>query len=122
MKNCRSKMLIFSIFSNKFIKIKSFVRRQNHDFFQNINEYQFIQLKSTKGNKINKHCPDSVRIYCAVSVGQNQLEIRNPDSRLNISYYYVGSFTSETTSLFRQNEICHINYVALFMRQLMKIN
>ena len=28
-----------------------------------------------------QHCPDSVRIYCAVSVGQNQVQIRNPDTR-----------------------------------------
>ena len=26
-------------------------------------------------------CPDSVQIYCAVSVGQNQVQIRNPDTR-----------------------------------------
>ena len=24
-----------------------------------------------------QHCPDSVRIYCAVSVGQNQVQIRS---------------------------------------------
>ena len=28
-----------------------------------------------------QHCPDSVRVYCAVSVGQNQVQIRNPDTR-----------------------------------------
>ena len=28
-----------------------------------------------------QHCPDSVWIYCAVSVGQNQVQIRNPDTR-----------------------------------------
>ena len=28
-----------------------------------------------------QRCPDSVRIYCAVSVSQNQVQIRNPDTR-----------------------------------------
>ena len=28
-----------------------------------------------------QRCPDSVRIYCAVSVGQNQVQIQNPDTR-----------------------------------------
>ena len=28
-----------------------------------------------------QHCPDSVRIYCAVPVGQNLVQIRNPDTR-----------------------------------------
>jgi len=36
-------------------------------------------------------CPDSVRNYCPVSVGQNQVQIRNPDtqkpSRLKISNF-----------------------------------
>ena len=28
-----------------------------------------------------QHCPVSVRNYCAVSEGQNQVQIRNPDTR-----------------------------------------
>jgi len=28
-----------------------------------------------------QRCPDSVRNYCAVSVGQNQVQIQNPDTR-----------------------------------------
>ena len=28
-----------------------------------------------------QHCPDPVRNYCVVSVGQNQVQIRNPDTR-----------------------------------------
>ena len=44
------------------------------------------RFKSDVGGQ---RCPDSVRNYCAVSVGQNQVQIRNPDtlrpSRLKIS-------------------------------------
>ena len=38
----------------------------------------FIHFQPDVGGQ---HCPDSVWIYCGVSVGQNQVQIRNLDTR-----------------------------------------
>ena len=37
----------------------------------------FVSVPDVGGQR----CPDSVRNYCAVSVGQNQVQIQNPDTR-----------------------------------------
>ena len=42
-----------------------------------------------------QHCPDYVRIYCAVSVGQNQVQIRNPDTR-NPPRLKISDFDGQT--------------------------
>ena len=45
-----------------------------------------------------QRCPDSVQNYCVLSVGQNQVQVRNPDTRkpswlkfhlLSYIYYYI---------------------------------
>ena len=38
-------------------------------------------LNALRSDVGEQRCPDSVRNYCAVSVGQNQVQIRNPDTR-----------------------------------------
>ena len=39
------------------------------------------QIQSFGADVGGQRCPDSVRQYCAVSDGQNQVQIRNPDTR-----------------------------------------
>ena len=42
---------------------------------------KFVRMTWLVPDVGGQHCPDSVRVYCAVSVGQNQVQIRNLDTR-----------------------------------------
>ena len=55
-----------------------------------------IVISTLSSDVGGQRCPDSVQNYCVLSVGQNQVQVRNPDTRIP-SWLKISNFDCQTS-------------------------